>query len=210
MLIHINDIVNKYGKPNGIIHIGAHLLEEREDYLKLGINNILWIEANPLIYNQIKNIPDKRGIEEVFNLTVSDNDGKEYTFNITNNGQSSSILELEKHLLYHPHIHVIDKITVESVRMDTFLNSLNHIDTSCFNFLNLDIQGAELLAIQGFGNLINNFNYIYTEVNTNSIYKDCALIYELDDYLSNYNFKRVETKLTEYEWGDALYIKDNI
>lgn len=33
MLIKFNDIVNKYGNPKGIIHIGAHLMEERSDYI---------------------------------------------------------------------------------------------------------------------------------------------------------------------------------
>lgn len=31
MLIKFKDIVAKYGKPKGIIHIGAHKMEERED-----------------------------------------------------------------------------------------------------------------------------------------------------------------------------------
>jgi hypothetical protein len=76
-----------------------------------------------------------------------------------------------------------------------------------YDFINLDIQGAELLALKSFDNLINNFKFIYTEINTNSIYKGCALVNEIDEYLNNYNFKRVETSLTEFEWGDALYIK---
>lgn len=209
MLININNIVQKYGLPKGIIHIGAHLLEERNSYLNLGINNILWIEANPLIYDKIKGLTtnNSTGIERVFNLTVSNVDGKEYIFNITDNSQSSSILELEKHLSYYPDIHVIDKITTHSIRMDTFLNSLHDVDVSYFDFLNLDIQGAELLAIEGFGELINNFKYIYTEINTDYIYKNCALIHEIDNYLLKYNFVRRETKLTNFSWGDALYTK---
>jgi hypothetical protein len=47
MLIKFKDIVAKYGKPKGIIHIGAHKMEEREDYLASGIKDIIWIEANP-------------------------------------------------------------------------------------------------------------------------------------------------------------------
>ena len=41
------------------------------------------------------------------------------------------------------------------------------------------------------------------------IYKDCALG-EIDDYLSRFNFKRVETQWSNAGWGDALYIKNNI
>ena len=51
--------------------------------------------------------------------------------------------------------------------------------------------------------------YIYTEINTNTLYKDCALVSEIDEYLSKYGFIRVETSMTPFEWGDALYIKIN-
>ena len=54
MLISFNSIIQKYGKPNGIIHIGAHLMEERNDYINEGINNIIWIEANPSIFSIIE------------------------------------------------------------------------------------------------------------------------------------------------------------
>lgn len=43
MLIKFEEIVRKYGKPKGIIHIGAHLMEEREDYISEGVDNIVSI-----------------------------------------------------------------------------------------------------------------------------------------------------------------------
>jgi FkbM family methyltransferase len=44
------------------------------------------------------------------------------------------------------------------------------------------------------------------EVNNAYVYKNCALVHEIDDYLMKYNFKRIETKWTNENWGDALYI----
>ena len=46
------------------------------------------------------------------------------------------------------------------------------------NFLNIDIQGAELLALKGMGSLISYFDYIYLEVNKAHVYKKCALVNE--------------------------------
>jgi hypothetical protein len=57
------------------------------------------------------------------------------------------------------------------------------------------------------GNYLDKINYIYTEVNSNYLYKDCSLINDIDDYLSKFNFERVETSMTKFEWGDALYVK---
>lgn len=51
MLIKFSDIVKKWGVPKGIIHIGAHRMEEREAYLSHSLDNTIWIEA---IYKTFK------------------------------------------------------------------------------------------------------------------------------------------------------------
>lgn len=205
MLIRFTDLVNRYGRPKGIIHIGAHLMEERPDYLSHGLSNTIWIEANPKVYSKIESI-NGLSSEMVFNFAVSDSDNVSIKLNVTNNDQSSSILELEKHKIHHPHIFVSETIEVKTIRMDTLL-SRNNISLDNYDFLNIDIQGAELLALKGFGDLLNNIKYIYTEINTNTLYRNCALVGEIDDYLLNFGFSRVETFMTDFEWGDALYLK---
>jgi FkbM family methyltransferase len=206
MLIKFNDIVNKYGKPKGVIHIGAHLMEERHDYLSNGLNNTIWIEANPKISLSLHEILGTDSEELIFNSAISDNDDDVIKFNITNNGQSSSILELGKHKIHHPHIYVSEIIDMKTKRMDSLIKE-NLINIEKYDFLNIDIQGAELLALKGFGNLLNNIKYIYTEINTEKLYVDCALLSDIDLYLEEFGFIRVETQMTEFEWGDALYIK---
>jgi FkbM family methyltransferase len=209
MLIKFNKIVETYGKPTGIIHIGAHLMEERDDYLSFGLDNTIWIEANPDIFSQIDYVNKKNTEEKVFNFAISDVDNINHILHVTNNGQSSSILELDRHLLHHPNIYVIETLNVTSKRMDSLIQE-NSIDIKKYDFINLDIQGAELLALKSFGEKLNEIKYIYTEININNLYKNCALVNEIDNFLLNFNFKRVETVMTEFEWGDALYIKKNI
>jgi FkbM family methyltransferase len=206
MLLKFDDIIKKYGKPKGVIHIGAHLMEERHDYLSFGLNNTIWVEANPDVFSKIEFINRQESNEMVFNYAISDIDNSIVKLNVTNNGQSSSILEMEKHKIHHPTIHVSEILEVTTKRMDVLIKE-NNIDINEYDFLNIDIQGAELLAIKGFGDLIDNFKFIYVEVNTNYLYKDCALMNEIDEYLVK--FKRVETLLTQYEWGDALYVKQD-
>ncbi len=93
--------------------------------------------------------------------------------------------------------------------MNTLLTDKN-LNIDNYDFINLNIQGAELYTLKGFGNLLNKVKYIYTEVNINDIYKNCHLLDQIDDYLKFFNFSRVEIKMTEYEWGDTLYIKNKI
>jgi hypothetical protein len=75
------------------------------------------------------------------------------------------------------------------------------------NLLVLDLQGVELLALKGLKELINNFEYIYTEVNEVHLYKNGCLIEELDEYLKNYSFQRKYIN-TLNGYGNGFYIKN--
>jgi len=206
MLIPFNKITKQYDmKIHGILHIGAHNCEEQEAYYEYGLKNsqIIWIEANPKLVEQNLKIDKSRIIK---NFICCDTDNGKTKLNIANNGESSSILELGTHSKSYPHIKYNDFVEVNNNRIDKMYNQEN-IPLNFANFLNIDIQGAELLALKGMGELINYFDYIYLEVNSDYVYKNCALIHEIDEYLSQYNYIRFETVWTNEQWGDALYIK---
>jgi len=208
MLISLEDLFTKYNLDiKGIIHIGAHLLEELKIYHQLNIKNILWIEGNPTICNKAKSLfPKQRIINSI--ISDSNSNNKELDFIITNNGQSSSILELEEHKKEHPDVKEVNRIKVKSKTLKTLFNE-NNLDVLSYNFLNIDIQGAELLALKGMEDMLNFIDYLYLEVNTKHLYKNCPLINEIDDYVKNFGFVRKETNITSHNWGDAFYIKES-
>jgi FkbM family methyltransferase len=207
MLIHyskVYDILKKHGiTVKGILHVGAHECEELIDYIINGVGpeNIIWIEGNEEKVHQMK----LRGIPNIYQGLVSDKE-EDVNFYITNNGQSSSILELETHKTHHPWVHVSD---IRKQRTTTIENIFrkNGLDGSKYNFWNFDIQGAELLALKGARDLIKNADALYMEVNEEELYKGCALIGEMDDFLKGHGFRRIETVITDCKWGDALYVK---
>lgn len=202
MLITLKDLISKYSlNISGILHIGAHNCEELSTYIECGIkpNDIIWLEGNPIIYDKmVKLVPN------VYNIIVYDTEEiKEFI--ITNNGQSSSLLELDLHKNEYPYVFEVDRIKIKTQRIDNFLKE-NKIDIN-FNFLNLDIQGVELNALKSMETHLDKIKYIYTEINIKTLYKDCPLLDDIDNYLSKFNFKRVETHITRHGWGDAFYIK---
>ncbi len=186
----------------GVLHIGAHECEELDAYISNGIKkeNIVWIEANPDLVQRM----NARGTY-VYNAAISDTEN-EVPFYVTNNGQSSSLLEFGTHAKYYPWCVVSNVITVKTERLDSFIQ-LNHININNYNFWNLDIQGSELAALISAGDNITAADAIYCEVNTEEVYKGCSLLGDLDTYLASHGFTRHSISMTDANWGDALYIK---
>lgn len=208
MLIPFEEVINKVKKPiRGIIHIGAHEGEEGKVYNKYKINNVIWIEGNPILIDKLTKNVGVYPNQHVHNHLI---DYKERTvdFHITNNSQSSSILELGAHSHFHPDIIVEDTLKLKTKRIDNFIKE-NKIDIYNYNFINLDIQGNELSALKSFGKSLSNIDYIYSEVNVGKVYKKCSLLHELDYFLARHGFDRVSLKLTNWGWGDAFYIRSD-
>ena len=205
MLIKLSLLNCKYNlNIKGVLHVGAHECEELNDYINVGVkeDNILWIEGNKEIAEKMQ-----KRVKNVYNLLVSDEE-TEVEFIITNNGQSSSIYELDEHKKEHPHVYEISRIMQKTQRLDIFFEN-NNIKYK-YNFITLDIQGAELNAIKSMEKYLNEVDYIYTEINIKHLYKNCPLLDEIDEYLDKHDFKRVEINLTSHGWGDAFYIRKSL
>ncbi len=209
MLIPFEKLIRKHNlNITGVLHCGASTGQEAESYANLGVKNMVFIEAIPHVYEKLEaHISQYPGAWAV-NACLSDVDDKEVTFNISSNeGQSSSFLQFGTHRQAHPDVRFVDHIQLKTKRLDTLIEEMN-INIHEFNFLNMDLQGAELLALRGLGDYLKYFKYAYLEVNKEELYKGCPLVEDLDIYLIGFGFRRVETSWAgNFGWGDALYIR---
>jgi FkbM family methyltransferase len=202
MLIPLSQMVEKYGmKFTGILHVGAHDCEEIGDYDRyISRDRVLWIEA---IEEKVTACKERYPDILIENAVVSDV-VETVNFHVSNNGASSSFLELGLHRHMYPDIRYERSIECQTQKLEDIVAKY---DVS-FNFINLDIQGAELKALRGLGgSYLSNVDYIYAEVNSDYVYEGCSLVGEIDDYLAGFGLHRVETEWTGYRWGDALYIR---
>lgn len=206
-MISFDYIVNKHKLDiKGVLHLGASTGQERKEYDNYCKGDILWVEAIPSVYLElVKNIEPFEN-QRAFNACLSNVDNDEVVFNVSNNeSQSSSILELGVHMDIHPEVHYIDQIKMKTQRVDTLFKDYNFDN---INFLNVDLQGAEHLAIEGMGDLIKHFDYALLEVNMQETYRGCMLIDDLDYFMMQRGFERVETgDWVANTWTDALYVK---
>jgi FkbM family methyltransferase len=202
MLIPFGTLVKKYGlKVRGVLHVGAHACEEQSAYVAEGVKDIVWLEANPRLVQIQKALG-----RDIHQILASDTDDKEVEFHIANNGQSSSMLELGVHKTYHPDVSYVGDVKLKTKRIDTLAKEQKW-DMKRFNFVNLDVQGADLLALKGMGSLLDGFDAVYVEVNTDDVYVGCAKLPEMDAFLGSHGFVRKELVMTPNKWGDAFYIR---
>ena len=208
MILDFNKLIKKY-KLNikGTIHIGAHYGEEYSLYKSHNIKNLVFFE--PLKDNFC--ILEKKLINEnvlLINKALGATNKKiDMNVETANNGQSSSILDPDLHVHQYPHIVFHKKEKVDMITLDSYFKKYKD-KIEKYNFINIDVQGYELEVFKGSKNTLQYIDYIISEVNRADLYKNCAKVNDLDKFLLEFNFKRVETNWLGNTWGDALYIKD--
>lgn len=218
MLIPLGRLIEDYNlRIRGVLHLGAHLGEEAETYSDLDCEPVYWVEANPDLMPRLQTHVDQFYMQFAYEALVTDKAGEEVTFHVTKNlttprGQldhmSSSILKLGTHRKSSPYVKPSHDITCISTTVDLLVEE-NGME---FNFMNLDLQGAELLALHGARHTLDGVDAIYTEVNNKQVYQGCAQVGELDEFLALYDMVRVETEWASPTagWGDALYVRDGV
>jgi FkbM family methyltransferase len=142
--------------------------------------------------------------QTAINACVDEVTGYQRTFHRANNHQSSSLLELGTHKEQAPDVHYVDEFPVITTKVDDLIFEYG-VNA---NFLNMDLQGAELLALFGAEGFLTHADYIYSEVNWEPLYKECAIIHDMDEWLFDHGFTRYDTMMAGNSgWGDALWAR---
>ena len=100
--------------------------------------------------------------------------------------------------------YIQDEITSKCHRLDSVMDkySISKVD-----IIWMDLQGAELLALQGLGNHLQNVKYIHTEVSHKEMYSGQVMFEELHEYILSNHFVMTNS-LSFAGWQeDAIYEK---
>jgi len=189
--------------PKNVLHIGAHNAEELDAYTRHNWNQVTWVEAQP---DKIAYLKKKLPVHhKLIEAAVWNESGISLELKVMTNTESTSLLNLGTHASEHPNVTVNYQIPVKT----QVLNDLIPLNETP-DLITLDIQGAELKALEGFGTRIRDVRWIYCEVNKDYLYEGCCLVSDLDTYLEKFGFKRIVTRWTYHGWGDALFVQKNL
>ena len=169
-----------------VLHIGGHEGQEAKFYNKLGLG-VLWIEAQPLIFEKLnKNIdglvPEQRAI-----CALLGNESKDgINFNLSNNQSlSSSLFPLGKDAPWED-LKMSGSLKLQMHRLDELCHDE---DFSGFSHCVVDVQGAELIVLQGFGDELKKFNSFQIEISTMETYEGGARYEEILAFMNDAGFE---------------------
>jgi FkbM family methyltransferase len=195
-------------QARGIVHAGAHLVQERDLYQELNLEPVLWVEAHPRIAHEAKLLLENYPNQKLVNAALWSKSEQEITLSEAGNeGSSSSLLELGLITGSHPQVVCTNQIKIRTKTLDEVL-SLEGEFVKDINFLCVDTQGAEAEVIKGLGNRLNDFNYVLAEVSIRRLYKGATLFDEFTQLLLDADFRIIASNINQNTgWGDALYIR---
>ena len=177
-------------RVGGVVHVGANTGQERLVYDRHGLR-VLWVEPIPAVFDtlaaNIAALPKQRALRAL----VTDRDGAEYTFHVSNNdGKSSSILDLKDHADIWPDVHYNSELRLTGVTLAT-LFAREGVDAAQYDALVMDTQGSELLVLQGAVPLLRHFTYVKTEVCDFEAYAGCCQLADIDAFMRRHGYAEI-------------------
>ena len=221
---HHNDLKNIFDRDEllklskrGVVHVGAHQGEEVEQYLRLGFEKILLIEANPEAYQVLvaKFADDARIM--MFNYAICDRDGIiDFHLHTSRSGSAepASILRMKRFSEIVGTLHTRKTIQIPAITLDSLFER-HGIRPADYNCLNIDIQGAEMLALKGATTLLESMEAVISEVNLIELYEGGPMEEEVVAFLKRHGFaKKHAVYHTLYDanstfpaWGECLFMR---
>ena len=189
-------LLNALSTAKGIFHLGAHRGEEAPIYEWFG-KKVIWVEANPIIFSELNDNLIKYKFQKAYQALISNEDNKEIDFYLSSNDYaSSSIFEFgtlssgANSLWPDKNLKHVNKKKLLSITIDTLVEK-KLINIKDYDHWVIDLQGAELLALEGAAASLQFCRSLYIEVSKGDVYKNGAKWDEVLSFLGKNNYKQM-------------------
>lgn len=192
---------------SGIIHVGANIGHEFADYVQAGVGTVVYVEPTPAAFGILQSRVEQRSGHHAVQALCSSVEGQQVTFNVASNGaESSSLFELGNHGIIYPQIHYTDRLELTTTTVDRIVET--RFPDKTLNLLVIDVQGAELLVLQGAPRTLEKVEAIYCEVADISLYEGSCTWPEIHAFLGGHGFRLKHMSINRHNQGNALFLKE--
>jgi FkbM family methyltransferase len=198
-------------EATGVIHVGGHHGEEAEYYAAQGVEKVLWIEAEPDAYEILcAHTAQFEGHLPVQAL-VTNEDGARRPFYRHRFHSDASKRGFCSTLPWNPEVVQDDRVLsrlktfdVATMTSTTLPSLLEHhsLTAADYQYLSLNVQGAELMVLQGMGATLDSIACVFCdgELDPRGVrYLGAPTIGEVADWLSERGFTAVGEQLTRQQ-----------
>jgi FkbM family methyltransferase len=187
-----------------VIHVGANEGNERETYAAYSLS-VIWVEALPEVFQKLNHNLASFPKQQAINALVTNKKDEFYDFHVSNNsGESSSIFDFDDHKQLWPDVSFTNTIRIRSTTLPTLLRD-HGLEPSAFDALILDVQGAELLIVEGASEMLGSLRYIKAEAANFSSYKGACTVATLSQALQEHGFVTREKECFAQKAGIGSY-----
>ena len=174
-----------------VLHLGAALCSELEDYLQIGASKIVLVEANAMLADRLKAKTSHIAGVSVINTAISGHDG-DARLNVTNNPNETSLLIPTTLFNYYPNLRVASEQQIQTRSLNNLLIELDLLDENA-NLLVLELQGLEHeVLVATTPTLIQKFDCIAIRTSEEELYEGGAARIQLEEQLKEYGFDLIE------------------
>jgi len=178
--------------------------EPRQDNLAIGKASIKKYKRENIILENIA-LSNKNGTAEFF-LSEGEPGNLKNSEDWDFGNKSSSLLppseEMKKHTAW---LKFDNKIEVTTMRLDDYVKAKN---VSSIDFAHIDVQGAELMVLEGAGDFIKRIKLVWMEVEAVELYKNQPLKNDVELFMNKNNFLNILDTVNDVA-GDQLYANLN-
>jgi FkbM family methyltransferase len=174
-------------------------------------------EPFPESFQKLRRRFEGNSLVKPIQFAVANKVGKK-KFYVNQNSATSSLLPTTDSAEYWVDPNAIKNITTVDVAVTTIDDFCKQESIDEIQILKLDIQGGELMALQGATEKLRQGSIllIYTELLFVPIYEGGALFYEMCDLLSGYGYTLFNmynfyhARSGHIKWGDAIFVSPRL
>lgn len=198
-------------RVEGVVHVGAHVGDEVDDYRRCGIGRQVWIEPQPEVFARLRARIAGNPEARAYNVACGSSAGEAEMHLLSgNDGRSNSLLAPKLHLERFPEFTPAGTIRVPVVTLDE-LFAREGLDPRAYPLMVLDVQGFEMHVLRGAGGYLSSgCKAVVSEVAAAELYAGGCLVGELDEFFGERGFVRLRTKWAAGCAGDAFYVRGEL
>lgn len=197
---------------NGVVQGGANDGEEIENFIRMGVENLIAFEPLTSAFNILnERYGDKA---HCYKLGLHDTNGPATLQVTAGDGKGSSLFN---GVWDHPEVKrnwnqgqaaIVNTEEIELVRFEDWAKDHTNVyDPAVYDTLQLDTQGNEMEILIGMGDYLQHFKYLCIELSITPVYEGETPGSEVAAWLAERGFT-LDSPI--YEHNDAFFVRSDI